>query len=212
MRATSSAKTDGLKSELFKKAAPTERGTRASLDLQQDILDTIKNLESENSAKSPAQSPDINGWWSLIYQSTPEPSSKWDPNTEVEGPFLAAFKPLTKNLITGKGNFQQIDTLNGKVQNLATFRIGNRQGYLNILGTCAPNAGEPENKVDVTFEDVDIKVEGLGKLRLSLSWVRPHGWVKTTYLDPEFRIGRGDKGSVFVAARTKGEPSVLSMS
>lgn len=27
------------------------------------------------------------------------------------------------------------------------------------------------------------------------------GWVDTTYLDDDFRIGRGDKGSVFVTAR-----------
>lgn len=27
------------------------------------------------------------------------------------------------------------------------------------------------------------------------------GWVDTTYLDEDFRIGRGDKGSVFVTAR-----------
>ena len=27
------------------------------------------------------------------------------------------------------------------------------------------------------------------------------GWVETTYLDEDFRVGRGDKGSVFVTAR-----------
>ncbi len=27
------------------------------------------------------------------------------------------------------------------------------------------------------------------------------GWVDTTYLDDDFRIGRGDKGSVFITAR-----------
>jgi hypothetical protein len=30
---------------------------------------------------------------------------------------------------------------------------------------------------------------------------RLQGWVDTTYLDEDFRIGRGDKGSVFVTAR-----------
>jgi len=27
------------------------------------------------------------------------------------------------------------------------------------------------------------------------------GWVETTYLDDDLRVGRGDKGSIFVAAR-----------
>lgn len=30
------------------------------------------------------------------------------------------------------------------------------------------------------------------------------GWVDTTYLDENFRIGRGDKGSVFITARQGG--------
>ena len=30
------------------------------------------------------------------------------------------------------------------------------------------------------------------------------GWVDTTYLDSDFRIGRGDKGSVFVTQRQGG--------
>lgn len=29
------------------------------------------------------------------------------------------------------------------------------------------------------------------------------GWVKTTYVDETFRIGHGDKGSVFVTAKKK---------
>lgn len=29
------------------------------------------------------------------------------------------------------------------------------------------------------------------------------GWVLTTYVDEELRIGRGDKGSVFVTARQR---------
>jgi hypothetical protein len=28
--------------------------------------------------------------------------------------------------------------------------------------------------------------------------------VRTTYLDGDFRVGRGDKGSIFVASRAKG--------
>lgn len=29
------------------------------------------------------------------------------------------------------------------------------------------------------------------------------GWVETTFLDEDLRIGRGDKGSIFVTARQK---------
>eukprot|EP00471_Norrisiella_sphaerica_P012842 CAMPEP_0184503910 /NCGR_PEP_ID=MMETSP0113_2-20130426/52172_1 /TAXON_ID=91329 /ORGANISM="Norrisiella sphaerica, Strain BC52" /LENGTH=216 /DNA_ID=CAMNT_0026893495 /DNA_START=173 /DNA_END=823 /DNA_ORIENTATION=+ len=199
-----SATTDkDLKTRLIQAAAPTKRGTNASMSQQQAILDQIKELESMNSEGSPTSSPDISGWWSLVYQSTPEPSEKWDPNTEVEGPFLAAFKPLTRDLVRSRGNFQEIDVDTGKVQNLAKFTFLGRPGTLNIQGSCS--VASP-TRVDVTFEAVDIRIEGLGSWRVPLNWVNPKGWVETTYLDPDFRIGRGDKGSVFIAARTKSNP------
>ena len=53
--------------------------------------------------------------------------------------------------------------------------------------------------------DVELTeaVLGIGRWEgaLSLRWVRPRGWVEVTYLDDTYRIGRGDKGSVFVAVR-----------
>ncbi len=36
-----------------------------------------------------------------------------------------------------------------------------------------------------------------------LSRPGPQGWIETTYLDEDLRIGRGDKGSIFVASRAK---------
>ena len=38
-----------------------------------------------------------------------------------------------------------------------------------------------------------------------MSRASTQGWVDTTYLDDDLRIGRGDKGSVFVTAR-QGKP------
>lgn len=31
------------------------------------------------------------------------------------------------------------------------------------------------------------------------------GWVETTYVDESFRIGHGDKGSIFITSKTKGQ-------
>jgi hypothetical protein len=39
------------------------------------------------------------------------------------------------------------------------------------------------------------------RLALPLTLLAPRGSVETTYLDNALRIGRGDKGSVFVCAR-----------
>ena len=48
---------------------------------------------------------------------------------------------------------------------------------------------------------------GLSAMRehtFRLACLRLQGWVDTTYLDSDFRIGRGDKGSVFVTQRQGG--------
>ena len=42
-------------------------------------------------------------------------------------------------------------------------------------------------------------------MTLPLDWVNdgkgPEGWLDTTYLDEDLRLGRGDKGSTFVTVR-----------
>ena len=40
---------------------------------------------------------------------------------------------------------------------------------------------------------------------IPLGWLSPVGYVDTPYLDDELRISRGDKGSLFVAARVPPE-------
>jgi hypothetical protein len=59
-------------------------------------------------------------------------------------------------------------------------------------------------RLDVQFLDFQLRLGSRDKplrLELPLSLVAPRGSVETTYLDEEVRIGRGDKGSVFVCAR-----------
>lgn len=60
-----------------------------------------------------------------------------DRGETTEGPFLAAFQPLTKGLIRTQANLQIIDLPAGRVQNKAQFTVANGRwkGALNILGT-----------------------------------------------------------------------------
>ncbi len=103
-----------------------------------------------------------------------------------------------------QGITQIIDKPNGVVENMAEFQLlGSIPGMLNITGTCAPAAEDAGAvQVDVVFLACEIKVGGVS-VTLPLEWASPKGWVRTTYLDEEMRIGRGDKGSVFVTARQR---------
>ncbi len=41
------------------------------------------------------------------------------------------------------------------------------------------------------------------RIPIPLGWLSPVGYVDTPYLDEELRISRGDKGSLFIAARAR---------
>lgn len=43
----------------------------------------------------------------------------------------------------------------------------------------------------------------LCSIPIPIGWLSPVGYVDTPYLDEELRISRGDKGSIFIAARVQ---------
>ena len=56
-------------------------------------------------------------------------------------------------------------------------------------------------RLDVAFDAVEISLGGAGPLSMSLAFANPRGWIETTYVDDDIRTGKGDKGSIFIAAR-----------
>ena len=127
-------------------------------------------------------------------------------------------------LLLLQGITQVIDRDGGVVENIASFSLlGDAlQGELNIAGTCCPAPTDTQAvQVDVTFTAFTLRL-GAARVTFPLEWASPQvvpcccvngvgidnvwetqGWVRTTFLDEELRIGRGDKGSVFVTARQK---------
>lgn len=164
----------------------------------------------------------------LLYQA---PTKDLDELTDyekkavtVEGPFLSAFKPITKDLFKTLSNTQRIDVPNQCIDNIAEFRVANRvRGRLTISGQVVlgdpgeGNGDEESRKAYVTFSSFSIEVESKKILTLPVDKILgllgkplPRGWLLTTYIDPEsadatecIRVGRGDKGSIFVAKRMR---------
>ena len=120
---------------------------------------------------------------------------------------LSALSPLAfkGKVVKRTGVSQVIDVAAGTISNVASFALfnGSKQGYLDVKGSVKKAQGS-ETRVDVEFEAAEVCVPPF-KFSIPLSWARPKGWVETTFLDEELRIGRGDKGSVFVTARRKGQ-------
>lgn len=174
-----------MKQRLIRSTANTQRGRNASEQQQAAILDAAKALEALNPTDSPATSPLIKGRWSLLYQGPEEVTKKREP---LEGPVIDFFRPLLGFLFRTQGVFQVIDTDRGAVDNLVKFKFASLiNGSLSVAGTVAPAQ------------------LGWLPLLLPLGWADPKGWVETTYVDESFRIGHGDKGSIFITSRTKGQ-------
>ncbi|GAX82806.1 hypothetical protein CEUSTIGMA_g10232.t1 [Chlamydomonas eustigma] len=199
-----------VKSNVRKAVSGTDRGKKTSVSQRQDVLEKIINLENLNELRNPAKSELLSGMWTLLYQAPlSEEKAAKDISGTTEGPFLAFFQPLTRGLVKTKGNLQLIDIPNNRVENLAEFTIaGSLDGYLNIAGVA--NVMEPTSSIEefvrisVEFTEFTLSLGSKVQWRVPLSWVKAKGWVETTYLDKEMRVGRGDKGSIFVASRLKG--------
>jgi len=201
------ADTAQLKAELQRLVANTQRGKSASPEVRTEVLQKIEALEALNAIEDPIDSDLLSGTWSLLYNGAGQVDDReWrDSSGEVEGPFLSFFKPITKGVIRTRGDTQIIDVAGGRVENIAAFQIFSKwDGSLNIRGVCEPVPPEEtegrKDRLTVEFTNFVLAI-GSWSNTVSLERFQPHGWVQTTYLDEDFRVGRGDKGSVFVTAR-----------
>ena len=108
-----------------------------------------------------------------------------------------------KSFARSIGNYQDIDVAAATVSNRAEFEgpFGVNLG-VNLAGECAfDDPVAHPTRLNVRFRSVELRIGSLPPLRASLDFVDPRGWIETTYVDDDLRTGRGDKGSIFVAAR-----------
>jgi hypothetical protein len=84
-------------------------------------------------------------------------------------------------------------------------------GTITVEGTFRPS-DSVANRAIVAFEKCEITLNNgfvlsLGFLFSALAAVRggikDSGWLETTYLDEDLRLGRGNKGSLFVLTRDR---------
>ncbi|KAG2495036.1 hypothetical protein HYH03_006968 [Edaphochlamys debaryana] len=208
-----SLSTDSLKTAIVRAVSGTQRGKAATPEQRAAILPLLEALEARNTIKEPTNSPLLSGVWALLYQAPlDEKRAEVDRSGTTEGPFLASLQPVNNaaggGFVRTKANLQLIDLECNKAENLAEFTIAGRwDGALNIIGTAArqptPQGAPSTTRVDVVFQRFELRLGSGSVLRVPLDWVKPKGWIETTYLDSDLRIGRGDKGSIFVASRAK---------
>lgn len=161
-----------------------------------EVESLLQLLEAENPAPRPTENLDkVKGEWKLLYSTISILGSK---RTKLG---LRDFINL--------GDFVQIiDVEQEKAVNRVTFSVA---GLGMLSGSFTIEASykiASSTRVDIKFENSTLVPEQLMSLfqknyDLLLSIFNPEGWLEITYIDDTLRVGRDDKGNVFLLERVQ---------
>ncbi|KAL3691078.1 hypothetical protein R1sor_004729 [Riccia sorocarpa] len=161
---------------------------------KKEIEDLISTLESMNPAQRPTDDLTIvKGEWRLLYSTITVLGVK---RTKLG---LRDFIQL--------GDFLQIINVD---QNVAVNKIGFNVAGIGMLNGAltieATYTVTSPTRVDIKYKTSVIQPKQLFSLfqknyDMLLSIFNPEGWLEITYVDDTLRIGRDDKGNVFLVER-----------
>ncbi|PSB11557.1 fibrillin [Pleurocapsa sp. CCALA 161] len=190
------------KAELLEAIAGKNRGLLASEIDNARVLSAIQQLEDTNPTNKPLEAKDLlNGDWRLLY-------------TTSKGILGLDRFPLFK---LGQ-IYQCIRVSEAKVYNIAEIiGLPMLEGLVSVAASFDPIS---DRRVNVIFERSIIGLQRFlgyktpakliqqiesGKKFLPIDFKidrgDQQGWLETTYLDQDMRIGRGNEGNVFVLTK-----------
>ncbi|MBP0020053.1 MAG: hypothetical protein J7647_21180 [Cyanobacteria bacterium SBLK] len=147
------------------------------------LIDAIRILEKEKLKVEKIS--ELDGEWQLIWTS----GTKQYQKLQVTGETSKIQK--TKQEIV-----QRINSKNNKLENEAISAIAS----FNVMGSFIYT----NNKIEFVFTRVILKLGKLPAIAIPMgNWAK--GWLKTTYLDENWHIERGDRGgiSLYMKMKTK---------
>lgn len=190
------------KSALLETIAGKNRGLLATEPQRQAILSAIAQLEDRNPTPRPIEALDLlEGDWRLIYTTS----------RGILGIDQVPFLKLGQV-------YQSIRALEAKIYNIAeVYGVPFLEGIVSVAARFKPIS---DQRVDVKFERSILGLQRLigyqtpdhfihqiesgqklAAIDFSLDNRDQQGWLDTTYLDEDMRIGRGNEGSVFVLTK-----------
>lgn len=136
----------------------------------------------------------VKGEWRLLYSTI-----------SILG--LKRTKLGLRDFITLGDFLQTIDVDKSKAANTITFSVAGLGMLRGVLTIEASYVVSSVSRVDICFEKSSIVPDQLLKLfqknyDLLLSVFNPEGWLEITYVDDDMRVGRDDKGNIFLLERT----------
>lgn len=140
------------------------------------LLDVIRQLEQQQ--KQAKNLADLAGNWQLLWTSGTKNLQKLQKNA------------TKKKIVKSRFNIlQTIETEPPKICSIVTLGI-------LVLRVCGSFAYR-ENKIDFVFERTSLKLGILPAIAFPMGQGAT-GWLKTTYLDENWHIERGDRGGISI--------------
>lgn len=178
------------------------RGLLASKNDQKEILAAIAQLEDYNPNPHPFEAKELlNGNWRLLYTTSQEllridnfPFLKLGEiyqcirvkDTAIYNIAEVSGLPLLEGIVSVVAQFEPVSEKRVNVKfNRSIF------GLQSLIGYQSPNKLIAEIESGKKFTAVDFNIQNREQ----------KGWLDITYLDEDLRIGRGNKGSVFVLTK-----------
>ncbi|KAM7513757.1 hypothetical protein LguiA_003340 [Lonicera macranthoides] len=186
-----------IKSNLYEALQGINRGIfGVTTSKKTEIEELVKLLEAQNPTSDPTLHLDkVSGWWKLVYSTIRILGSK-------------RTKLGLRDFITLGDFLQNIDVAQGKAFNVIKF---NARGLNLLNGKLTIEASfkiASESRVNISYNNSTLTPEQLMSMfrknyDLLLEIFNPEGWLEITYVDDMIRIGRDDKGNIFILERSE---------
>lgn len=213
--------------QLLKTIKDTGNGKNADIPTQVRVLSIVRQMETLT-PPSPTLLSNLDeakslldGEWYLQYTAPSEidgvnPDDKWVAMDASEGESNIETRQFnTAGSVSGGGipvdasstvAVQSFDVDNSRVKNVITTGIG----VVTVGGTYSQSPSSPLRavvafdtaKIDLTI-GLTVDLSFLFDIRAAVKGSRNAGWLETTYVSKDVRIGRGNKGSVFILTRDR---------
>ncbi|KAF7840069.1 putative plastid-lipid-associated protein 7, chloroplastic isoform X1 [Senna tora] len=181
------------KTQLYQALQGINRGIFGIPSAKKSEIETLVNqLESQNPTPNPTLNLDkMGGWWRLVYSTISILGSK-------------RTKLGLRDFISLDEFFQIIDVDKSKAVNVIKFSA---KGFSLLNGQLSIEASfriASPTRVVINFEDSTITPDQLMNVfqknyDVLLGIFNPEGWLDITYVDDSMRIGRDDKGNIFLS-------------
>ncbi|KAK8644512.1 hypothetical protein V6N13_123818 [Hibiscus sabdariffa] len=188
-----------LKTQLLQQLEGTNRGIfGVASSKKSDIEALVKLLESQNPTPDPTLNLEkVGGCWKLVYSSITILGSK-------------RTKLGLRDFITLGEFYQTIDIQKSKAVNVIKF---NASGLKLLNGKLTIEASfkiASKSRVEISYDNSTITPDQLMNVfrknyDILLGIFNPEGWLEITYVDDTMRIGRDDKGNLFILERSEEE-------